>query len=257
MPIPATFNRISRTVRSSADRMTRRQQLSAAGVAVIGAGVLAFSVVPGSAHAANPSNPVMGAAMAVGASQGATPTPTAAATHAPSTDLGKQLAQATKKADNEVGTQASAARKAVVKRAVTRTAVERVHPRAHHVHAHKALKVKTVAESAPSYPDNLNGWIEQALSVMHQHNIPGSYEGIHRNIMRESSGNPNAINNWDVNAQNGIPSKGLLQVIPPTFSTYHVSGTPQNIYNPVSNIVAACNYASHRYGSIDNVNSAY
>ncbi|MEU0600096.1 transglycosylase SLT domain-containing protein, partial [Streptomyces sp. NPDC006393] len=78
-----------------------------------------------------------------------------------------------------------------------------------------------------------------------------------RNIMRESSGNPNAQNNWDVNAQNGIPSKGLLQVIDPTFQAYHVSGTSGNITDPVANITAAANYAAHRYGSIDNVNSAY
>ena len=87
--------------------------------------------------------------------------------------------------------------------------------------------------------------------------IPGSYEGLHRNIMRESSGNPNAINGWDINAINGIPSKGLLQVIQPTFDAYHVAGTSWNIYDPVANITAAANYAADRYGSIDNVNSAY
>ncbi len=75
--------------------------------------------------------------------------------------------------------------------------------------------------------------------------------------MRESSGNPNAINNWDINAINGVPSKGLLQVIQPTFNAYHVPGTSWNIYDPVANITAAANYAAHRYGSIDNVNSAY
>ena len=92
---------------------------------------------------------------------------------------------------------------------------------------------------------------------MHKHHIPGSYDGIKRNVLRESSGNPRAINLWDVNAQNGVPSKGLLQVIPPTFSEYHVHGTSKNIYDPVANIVAACNYAADRYGSMDNVNSAY
>ncbi|MFB6570930.1 transglycosylase SLT domain-containing protein, partial [Streptomyces noursei] len=97
----------------------------------------------------------------------------------------------------------------------------------------------------------------QSLDIMKSKGIPGSYEGLHRNIMRESSGNPNAINNWDINARNGIPSKGLLQVIQPTFNTYHVSGTPHDLYDPVANITAAANYAAHRYGSIDNVNSAY
>ncbi|MEV5988644.1 transglycosylase SLT domain-containing protein [Streptomyces sp. NPDC052051] len=103
----------------------------------------------------------------------------------------------------------------------------------------------------------LDSWIRQSLSIMSQHNIPGSYDGIYRNVMRESSGNPKAINLWDSNARAGIPSKGLLQVIDPTFRTYHVAGTAFDPYDPVANITAACNYAAARYGSIDNVNSAY
>ncbi|WP_067892926.1 transglycosylase SLT domain-containing protein [Nocardia vaccinii] len=110
---------------------------------------------------------------------------------------------------------------------------------------------------APSYPDNLDGWIHQALDIMSAHGIPGSYEGIYRNILRESSGNPQAINLYDSNAAAGIPSKGLLQVIDPTFRAYHVEGTSWNVWDPVANIAAACNYAAHRYGSMDNVNSAY
>jgi hypothetical protein len=111
--------------------------------------------------------------------------------------------------------------------------------------------------SATTYPNNLDGWIRHSLAIMKQQGIPGSYYGIHRNIMRESSGNPNAVNNWDSNAAAGIPSKGLLQVIQPTFNTYHVPGTSWNLFDPVANITAACNYAYHRYGSMDNVNSAY
>ncbi|MCX5128169.1 LysM peptidoglycan-binding domain-containing protein [Streptomyces sp. NBC_00347] len=113
------------------------------------------------------------------------------------------------------------------------------------------------AKAATGYANNLDGWIRESLDVMAQHGIPGSYEGIHRNIMRESSGNPLAINNWDSNAAAGIPSKGLLQVIDPTFKAYHVPGTPMDSYDPVANITAACNYAAARYGSIDNVNGAY
>jgi len=107
------------------------------------------------------------------------------------------------------------------------------------------------------YPDNLDGWIREALDIMKREGIPGTYEGIYRNIMRESSGNPRAINTWDINAQNGVPSKGLLQVIWPTFKAYHVEGTSWDQYDPVANIVAACNYAADRYGTIDNVDSAY
>jgi Transglycosylase SLT domain len=104
---------------------------------------------------------------------------------------------------------------------------------------------------------NLDGWIKQSLAIMKAKGIPGSYEGLKRNIMRESGGNPNAQNNWDVNAQQGTPSKGLLQVIDPTFNAYHVDGTARSVTDPVANITAAANYAAHRYGSIDNVNSAY
>ncbi|MFE6493498.1 transglycosylase SLT domain-containing protein [Streptomyces sp. NPDC057747] len=107
------------------------------------------------------------------------------------------------------------------------------------------------------YANNLDGWIKESLAIMKAKGIPGTYEGLHRNIMRESSGNPNAQNGWDVNAQKGTPSKGLLQVIQPTFNAYHVAGTAGSLTDPVANITAAANYAADRYGSIDNVNSAY
>lgn len=116
-------------------------------------------------------------------------------------------------------------------------------------------QVQPVAEK--TYADNLDGWIRESLDIMKKNDIPGSYYWLHKNIMRESSGNPNAINNWDINAINGVPSKGLLQVIPPTFEAYHVPGTPKDIYDPVANIVAAANYAADRYGSIDNVDGPY
>lgn len=109
----------------------------------------------------------------------------------------------------------------------------------------------------PAYANNLDGWIRRALEILRTKRIPGSYQGIHRNIWRESTGNPRAINLWDSNAAAGIPSKGLLQVIDPTFRAYHVEGTSWDIWDPVANIAAACNYAAHRYGSMDNVSSAY
>ncbi|WP_238419545.1 transglycosylase family protein [Streptomyces taklimakanensis] len=116
---------------------------------------------------------------------------------------------------------------------------------------------RTAQQSEQDYPDTLDGWIREALDIMRANGIPGSYEGIHRNIMRESGGDPNAVNNWDINAQRGTPSIGLLQVIKPTFDAYHVPGTANSQYDPVANIVAACNYAADRYGSIDNVNGPY
>ncbi|MFJ4923016.1 transglycosylase SLT domain-containing protein [Streptomyces sp. NPDC088725] len=114
-----------------------------------------------------------------------------------------------------------------------------------------------IQATAKTYANNLDGWIQESLDIMAEHGIPGTYDGIHRNVMRESSGNPMAINNWDSNAVAGTPSKGLLQVIDPTFQAYHVPGTSMDSYDPVANITAACNYAAHRYGSIDNVNGPY
>lgn len=71
------------------------------------------------------------------------------------------------------------------------------------------------------------------------------------NQMRtESNGNPKAINNWDINAKNGTPSKGLLQVIDPTFRQYAMPGFNSNIYDPLSNILASIRYALSRYGSL-------
>lgn len=116
---------------------------------------------------------------------------------------------------------------------------------------------RTADRPATQYADNLDGWIKESLAIMEKQGIPGSYEGLQRNIMRESGGDPNAINNWDINAKNGVPSQGLLQVIPPTFQAYHVAGTSWNITDPVANITAAANYAADRYGSIDNVNGPY
>lgn len=112
-------------------------------------------------------------------------------------------------------------------------------------------------EPQPASREQIDRWIDQALEIMDEHGIPGSYEGIYRNLMRESSGDPLTINLWDSNAHKNIPSKGLLQVIEPTFEQYHVEGTSTDIYDPVANIVAACNYAADRYGSMDNVDSAY
>ena len=69
-------------------------------------------------------------------------------------------------------------------------------------------------------------------------------------MQTESGGNPNAINNWDINAINGTPSKGLMQVIDPTFRAYAMPGYDKNIYDPLSNMLASIRYAVSTYGSL-------
>ncbi|MEV7911998.1 transglycosylase SLT domain-containing protein [Streptomyces griseus] len=159
---------------------------------------------------------------------------------------------AAKKAAQETAAKEAAAKKAAAKAAAEKDATE---ARSEKQAANRSTERKAVTPK--KFANNLDGWIRESLDIMKKKNIPGSYEGLHRNIMRESSGNPNAVNDWDINARNGIPSKGLLQVIQPTFDAYHVKGTPKKLTDPVANITAAANYAADRYGSIDNVDSAY
>ena len=71
-------------------------------------------------------------------------------------------------------------------------------------------------------------------------------------MQTESGGNAQAINLWDSNAKAGIPSKGLMQVIDPTFQAYAMQGYNSNIYDPLSNILASIRYAMSRYGSLAN-----
>lgn len=69
-------------------------------------------------------------------------------------------------------------------------------------------------------------------------------------IQRESNGDPNAQNNWDINAIMGHPSIGLMQTIGPTFNAYKHKGH-DNIRNGYDNLLSAINYIKHRYGTSD------
>lgn len=69
-------------------------------------------------------------------------------------------------------------------------------------------------------------------------------------IQKESGGNPNAQNNWDINARMGDPSIGLMQTIGRTFNAYKHPGH-NNIRNGYDNLLAAINYIKHRYGTSD------
>ncbi|TDZ99548.1 hypothetical protein CCUG60884_04896 [Mycobacteroides salmoniphilum] len=65
---------------------------------------------------------------------------------------------------------------------------------------------------------------------------------------RESNFDFNAINNWDSNAQKGIPSGGWLQFIEPTYRAYHAPGTSNVYTDPVGQGTAFINYTMARYG---------
>ncbi|MEU6736513.1 hypothetical protein ABZ929_25540, partial [Streptomyces physcomitrii] len=40
------------------------------------------------------------------------------------------------------------------------------------------------SDRKPTYANNLDGWIRESLAIMKDKGIPGSYEGLHRNIIR-------------------------------------------------------------------------
>ena len=96
---------------------------------------------------------------------------------------------------------------------------------------------------------DIKSWIAQAIAIT---GVPSSWAGALETIAKyESGGNPRAINLWDINAQRGIPSKGLMQTIDPTFNAYKLPGM-DDIWNPVHNAVAAIRYIQSRYGTVFN-----
>lgn len=102
---------------------------------------------------------------------------------------------------------------------------------------------------------NVTSWTTQACQIM---GFPPAnwVRGYTVLCARESSGQPNAINNYDSNAwgpiqSDGYPlhcSRGVAQCIPDTFSSYHIAKTSLDIYDPVANIAASMHYVMNRYG---------
>ncbi len=101
----------------------------------------------------------------------------------------------------------------------------------------------------------LGQWIQQALQIMKQkgYDVSGiDPQDLYIIGQHESNGNPKAVNDWDINAKNGIPTTGIMQLTPPNFRKYSIPGH-KNIYDPVDNIIAGIQYSKSRYGSVSNV----
>lgn len=106
----------------------------------------------------------------------------------------------------------------------------------------------------PAKQREVEAWIKEAIVILQANgtNIDNSsIPAIYTIIMKESNGNPNAVNNWDSNAMRGTPSKGLMQCIDPTFNAYKLPGY-DNIFAPVDNIIAGVRYTYSRYGGFHN-----
>jgi hypothetical protein len=113
----------------------------------------------------------------------------------------------------------------------------------------------TTSTDDTSGGSGVSAWIAQARKDLSAAGVPAdkmNADDIATIIQHESSGDPNAVNNWESNAQAGTPSKGLMQTIQPTFDSYKLPGH-DDITNPVDNIIAGVRYAIDRYGSVSNV----
>ncbi|MEU4443229.1 transglycosylase SLT domain-containing protein [Actinosynnema sp. NPDC050801] len=114
-----------------------------------------------------------------------------------------------------------------------------------------AEEARAAAEARkPPKQRQVEGWIREAIKVLAANGTPideNSVDEIYTIIVKESNGNPNAVNTWDSNAARGTPSKGLMQCIDPTFQSYKLPGY-NDIYAPVDNIIAGVRYTYARYG---------
>jgi hypothetical protein len=102
--------------------------------------------------------------------------------------------------------------------------------KAHH-HAgphHHGAKRHHAAHASPCHSSVLHWWICHAEKVLKEHGIPQSAidsDAAFIVVLHESGGNPHAYNGWDSNAAADTPSKGIAQVIGPTFSSYALPAT--------------------------------
>ncbi|MFE2012315.1 peptidoglycan DD-metalloendopeptidase family protein [Streptomyces sp. NPDC059491] len=102
-------------------------------------------------------------------------------------------------------------------------------------------------------------WRNVVLQALGMTGQPAQYADLTlRRMNQESGGDPTAVNNWDINAKNGTPSVGLMQVIKPTFDAWagHMRGVGPKLYgvstNPLANVYASMRYALGRYGNLPN-----
>ncbi|MFB7647124.1 transglycosylase SLT domain-containing protein [Streptomyces sp. NPDC056084] len=89
----------------------------------------------------------------------------------------------------------------------------------------------------------------QALAANGLSTSPDMVARILRQISTESGGNERAVQGdiGDINNRTGDLAKGLMQTISATFNAYKFPGHG-DIFNGYDNLLAALNYAKHRYG---------
>ncbi|MFX3618730.1 MAG: tape measure protein [Sporolactobacillus sp.] len=110
-------------------------------------------------------------------------------------------------------------------------------------------KIGSLANPSGAGVERWKPYVIRALSMNGLSASSAMVAKVLRQIQTESSGNPRAIQHGytDVNALSGDLAKGLMQTISATFNAYKFAGHG-NIFNGFDNLLAALNYAKHRYG---------
>ncbi len=99
--------------------------------------------------------------------------------------------------------------------------------------------------------------ISQAQRILGgSYNTRYVHDQMMRLVKRESNYQPDAVNNWDINAQRGTPSRGLFQMIKPTFDYYAKPGYT-NFNNPLHQALSSMRNIARKYGGIYGFNGAF
>lgn len=122
------------------------------------------------------------------------------------------------------------------------------------VNMFKSLKKKHDDEgSAAPAGSGVQRWKDLVIKALDKNGLSTSESMVNkvlRQIQSESGGNEKAVQGGytDINTITGDLAKGLMQTISATFNAYKFPGHG-NIFNGYDNLLAALNYAKHRYGS--------
>ncbi|MCM3030389.1 phage tail tape measure protein [Niallia sp. MER 6] len=117
----------------------------------------------------------------------------------------------------------------------------------------KDLLKNSFSGSSPS-GKGVERWRSTVMQALAMNGLPTSEAYVNawlRQIKSESGGNEKAVQSMavnDINARTGNLARGLVQVIPPTFSAYKFPGY-NDPFNGLHSLLAGINYAKSRYGS--------
>ncbi|MGW3486564.1 phage tail tape measure protein [Streptomyces sp. NPDC001054] len=108
---------------------------------------------------------------------------------------------------------------------------------------------KSLANPPGGGVERWRSYVVKALTANGLSTSSAMVEKVLRQIATESGGNPRAVQGaiGDINNLTGDLAKGLMQTISATFNHYKFPGHG-DVFNGYDNLLAALNYAKHRYG---------